>query len=94
MPKRIADYQFYMQHPEFKGGVMEEFKAKHSGTPKSERLKVQCEIARTKFEAETEEVKTRIREEATAERDTVLAAHNNGRKVSQPCPRWRRTWEF
>lgn len=66
-----------MQHPDFKGRVMEEFKAKHSDTPKSERLKVQCEIARTMLHTETEEVKTRIREEAAAERGAVLAAHNN-----------------
>lgn len=83
-PKRLADYQFYMQHPDFKDGVMEEFKAKHAGTPKKERLKVQCEIARTMLEAEPEEVKTRVREEATSEYKALLEVYNNAADCLPP----------
>ncbi|KAJ7889379.1 hypothetical protein B0H14DRAFT_2561878 [Mycena olivaceomarginata] len=83
-PKRLADFQFYMQHPDFKNGVMEDFKAQHGDTPKKERLKVQCEIARARLETEPEEVKTRIRGEATAEYEALLAAHQSAKDCLPP----------
>ncbi|KAJ7788216.1 hypothetical protein B0H14DRAFT_3504463 [Mycena olivaceomarginata] len=75
-PKRIVDYQFYMQHPDFKEKVAQEYSENHSGTPKKDRLKVKCEIARTLLEAESEEVKARICAEAVAEHEALLEAHN------------------
>jgi hypothetical protein len=75
--KRIAGHQFYLQHPDFKQKVLDEYNANHAGTPKNKRLMVQCQIARALLEEESEEVKTRIRQEAAAEHEALLDAHNN-----------------
>jgi hypothetical protein len=68
-PKRITDYQFYMQHPDFKERVATTFHDKHWDAPRAERLARRCEVAREMFQAELEEVKTRIREEAKEEHE-------------------------
>jgi hypothetical protein len=83
-PKRIVDYQFYMQHPDFKEKVAQEYSENHLGTPKKDRLKVKCEIARTLLEAESEEVKARIRAEAVAEHEALLEAHNKAFEGTPP----------
>jgi hypothetical protein len=75
--KRISDHQFYMQHPDFRQKIMEVYTTQHADTPKNQRLTVQCQIARTLLEEEGEDVKTRIREEATAEHRALLEQHNN-----------------
>lgn len=56
---------------------MEVYTTQHADTPKNQRLTVQCQIARTLLEEEGEDVKTRIREEATAEHRALLEQHNN-----------------
>jgi hypothetical protein len=68
-PKRITDYQFYMQHEDFKGAVATAFSEKYWDTPTSERLARRCDVARELFEAEPDEVKKRIREEAKLEHE-------------------------
>jgi hypothetical protein len=68
-PKRITDYQFYMQHDDFKEGVATAFNEKYEDLLRAERLARRCDIARTLFEAEPDEVKARIREEAKLEHE-------------------------
>ncbi|KAJ7430393.1 hypothetical protein B0H11DRAFT_2263571, partial [Mycena galericulata] len=72
-PKRITDYQFYMQHDDYKANVSAEFDAKHWDAPREKALSLRCGIARKLFEAEPQEVKTKIRNEAKAERDEEFA---------------------
>ncbi|KAJ7094433.1 hypothetical protein B0H15DRAFT_946850 [Mycena belliarum] len=73
MPKRIADYQFYMQHADYKAAVNATFEDRHWDAPRSERLSLRCAIAREKFEAEPQAVKDRMRHEAMEELQEELA---------------------
>ncbi|KAJ7725578.1 hypothetical protein B0H16DRAFT_1736105 [Mycena metata] len=66
-PKRVTDYQFYMQHEDFKAAVEAEFQARHGHKPREQHLALRCEVAREFFQAEPEQVKERIREEAREE---------------------------
>jgi hypothetical protein len=68
-PKWIADYQFYMQHEDFKGTVAAAFSEKYWDTPTSERLARCCDVARELFEAELDKVKKRIWEKAKLEHE-------------------------
>ncbi|KAJ7816279.1 hypothetical protein B0H14DRAFT_3877895, partial [Mycena olivaceomarginata] len=76
-PKRIADHQFYMHHPDFRAKITSEYAEIFSNTPKSECLKVRCQIARDFFDQESDEVKAHIRAEATAEHEQLLEVHNS-----------------
>ncbi|KAJ7071709.1 hypothetical protein B0H15DRAFT_957613 [Mycena belliarum] len=66
-PKRITDYQFYMQHIDFKGRVAARFDELHWDAPRTKHLSLRCAVAREMFEQEPQAVKNRIREEAAAE---------------------------
>ncbi|KAJ7201971.1 hypothetical protein B0H12DRAFT_1244105 [Mycena haematopus] len=77
-PKKLADYQFYMQHNDFKSKVAEEFKLRSSGIPAAEHLKLRAHIAKEFFLAEEEEVRTKMRQEAEAEHEALLKAHQDG----------------
>jgi hypothetical protein len=66
-----------MVHPEFAHKVMAVYKADHADTAKKDRLSVQCQIALNLFKDESEEVKCRIRAEATAEHVALMEAHNS-----------------
>ncbi|KAJ6480747.1 hypothetical protein C8R47DRAFT_1218593 [Mycena vitilis] len=66
-PKRITDYQYYMQHEEFKAQVMGLFEERHWDAPRDEQLARRCEVARELFKKEPQSVKERIRAEAEAE---------------------------
>ncbi|KAJ7027249.1 hypothetical protein C8F04DRAFT_1189686 [Mycena alexandri] len=71
-PKRISDYQYYMQHNDFKDKVAEEFKAKYPDVVREEALAARCKVARALFEQESEEVKARMREEAGKEHESLV----------------------
>ncbi|KAJ6547267.1 hypothetical protein B0H19DRAFT_1266203 [Mycena capillaripes] len=71
-PKRITPYQFYMQHPDYKEAVNAEFQEKHWDTPRSDHLARRCAVARTLYEAEPEDVKAQIRQEAAEEHEDKL----------------------
>ncbi|KAJ7174316.1 hypothetical protein C8R46DRAFT_1214526 [Mycena filopes] len=71
-PKRVTDYQFYMQHEEFKAAVEEEFQLRHAHEPRRQHLSLRCQVAREFFERESEEVKKRIRLEAQLEHEDQL----------------------
>jgi hypothetical protein len=65
-----------MAHEDYKQKVLDEYAANYGGTPSSQRLKIQCEIAKTLLSEESEEVKEQIRVEGTAQHERLLAAHN------------------
>jgi hypothetical protein len=44
-PKKLADYQFYMQHKEFKTKVTEVFNERSLGLKASKHLKVRARVA-------------------------------------------------
>ncbi|KAJ7758851.1 hypothetical protein DFH07DRAFT_958252 [Mycena maculata] len=66
-PKRITDYQFYMQHDEFKAAVARKFEEDHWDADRGDHLRLRCDVARTMFSAEPQEVKDQIRAEAKEE---------------------------
>lgn len=68
-PKRVTDYQFYMQHDEFKARVESEFQIRYGHEPRNQHLTLRCKVAREFFEAESEDVKVRIRAEARLEHE-------------------------
>ncbi|KAJ7354141.1 hypothetical protein DFH08DRAFT_955553 [Mycena albidolilacea] len=77
-PKHTADHQFYMRHDDFSEKVMEEFNENFAATTtKANWVAVLCKIAQKLFNAESEEVKTRIRAEATTEHEALLEEYNN-----------------
>jgi hypothetical protein len=67
-----------MRHDDFSEKVMEEFNENFAATTtKANRVAVLCKIAQKLFNAESEEVKTRIRAEATTEHEALLEEYNN-----------------
>jgi hypothetical protein len=83
-PKQPGDHQFYMAHEDYKQKVLDEYVANHGGTPANKLLKVQCQIAQTLLDGESEEVKERIKTEGTAHHERLLAAHNNAAEGLPP----------
>ncbi|KAJ7436472.1 hypothetical protein B0H11DRAFT_2256177 [Mycena galericulata] len=73
-PKRITDYQFYMQHTEFRDAVAAKFFEGGTDPKGRDRLTVRCKIAQELFEEEPADVKLRIRNEAIEEHKNELAA--------------------
>jgi hypothetical protein len=72
-PKRLADYQFYMQHADFKAKVEQKFAEECWNVPRADHLAQRCEIARGLFALESREVKDRIRKEAMEELEDEMA---------------------
>jgi hypothetical protein len=66
-----------MQHDDFKNAVNERFEYESWAVPRAEHLAKRCAIARELYQAEPEEVKTRIRKEAQEEQDKVLKSWND-----------------
>jgi uncharacterized protein with HEPN domain len=69
-----------MQHADFKGKVEEKFKEDHWDVPRAEALAARCKVARELFEAESEEVKERIRTEAKEEHQEELERWKDANK--------------
>ncbi|KAJ7027745.1 hypothetical protein C8F04DRAFT_1266695 [Mycena alexandri] len=72
-PKRVTDYQFYMQHDDFKTAVDNEFQTRYWDQPREQHLALRCKVAREFFEAEPEDVKKRIRDEAREEHEEQVS---------------------
>ncbi|KAJ6589187.1 hypothetical protein B0H19DRAFT_1248751 [Mycena capillaripes] len=66
-PRKLPDFQFYMQHEDQKQKVMDAFQLKYRQPPPSEVLKLCAEVARKLWEVESDKVKKKIREEAAAD---------------------------
>ncbi|KAJ7025305.1 hypothetical protein C8F04DRAFT_1269332 [Mycena alexandri] len=71
-PKRISDYQYYMQHADFRDKVATQFQREYPDIGRGEALAARCKVARALFEAEPEEVKSRMREESMKEHEAML----------------------
>jgi hypothetical protein len=71
-PKHITDYQFYMQHQDYKDAVSARFNAESWDVPRADKLARRCEIAREMFQTEPEDVKQRIQQEAREEHEDEL----------------------
>jgi hypothetical protein len=76
-PKKLADYQFYMQHKEFRTKVTEAFNEQSVGLKASQHLKVRARIAKELFLAEPQEVQAKIKEEAEEEHADLVAKHED-----------------
>lgn len=76
-PKKLADYQFYMQHEDFRTKVTEEFNKQSVGLKASQHLKVRARIAKELLLAEPQEVQAKIKEEAKEEHAELVAKHED-----------------
>ncbi|KAJ6479774.1 hypothetical protein C8R45DRAFT_1101219 [Mycena sanguinolenta] len=74
-PKRVPDYQFYIQHPDFKEQVAQHFEELHQDAPRNKHISLRCEVARDMLAAEPEDVKARLKEENTKAYDTEVAEY-------------------
>ncbi|KAJ6631805.1 hypothetical protein B0H10DRAFT_2206221 [Mycena sp. CBHHK59/15] len=77
-PKRFADYQFYLQHPDYKGGVNEQF-AEEGGDdlPHGKKLALRCDIAKRLLAAEPEEVRESLKAEAEEAHEQELQEYED-----------------
>jgi hypothetical protein len=76
-PKKLADFQWYMQCPEFKGKVDDAYNMEKETVAASGRLALRAKVARTLFLAELEEVQQRMKEEAATEHDLQTEQHED-----------------
>jgi hypothetical protein len=76
-PKRLADYQFYMQHQDFKSKVTDAFEERKGTLPAKQHMKLRAEIARELLAAEPQEVRERIKEEAEEEHKAQSDKHED-----------------
>jgi hypothetical protein len=76
-PKRLHDYQFYMQHPDYKPKVIDQFLERHPDAPCREHLKLKCDIARELLESEDQAVKDMIHTQARAEHEQNVEDHKD-----------------
>ncbi|KAF8212567.1 hypothetical protein K438DRAFT_1751012 [Mycena galopus ATCC 62051] len=75
--QRPADYQFYMQHEDYKDAVTERFedKCREEGTAKL--IALRCAIAKKMFEAESDDVKNQIKAECDKRHAEQLEAYKD-----------------
>ncbi|KAJ3833063.1 hypothetical protein F5878DRAFT_665989 [Lentinula raphanica] len=61
-PRRKPDYKHFMSHPDYKSEFQAYYDEKTEGNPpkKSERMAVQCRLARELYEEQSDDVKTQI----------------------------------
>ncbi|KAJ7022891.1 hypothetical protein C8F04DRAFT_1272085 [Mycena alexandri] len=72
-PKRISDYQYYMQHDAYKDKIARRFAAEYPNVGRDEALAARCKVARALFEAESTELKSQIHDEAKKEHERLVA---------------------
>jgi hypothetical protein len=70
--KKLADYQYYMQHHDFKSKVVDVFKERSVGVRAAEHLKLRAQIAKELLLAEPQEVQTMMKAEAEEEHAAQL----------------------
>ncbi|KAF7375728.1 hypothetical protein MSAN_00462300 [Mycena sanguinolenta] len=76
-PKKLADYQYYMQHEDFKGKITQVFNERKAGVSAKEQLNLRAKIARELFAAETQEVRMWIKDGVAEEHAAQLAKHED-----------------
>jgi hypothetical protein len=63
-PKRMSDYQYYMQHKEFKDAIRERFEDEfEEGESTARQIDARCRIAKEMLEDEPQDVRDRITRE-------------------------------
>lgn len=77
MPKKLADYQYYMQHEDYKAKVTAEYDKQSAGVKPADRLKLHARVARELFLAEPQELQTRMKEEADATHAALIEKHED-----------------
>lgn len=77
LPKKLADYQYYMQHEDFKEKVTNTFNGRKEGVPVKLHLSLRATVARELFVAEPQEVRTRMKEEAEDEHADLLEKYED-----------------
>ncbi|KAJ7161805.1 hypothetical protein C8R43DRAFT_1123523 [Mycena crocata] len=73
-PKRMADYQLYMQMDEFKDRVVDKLTQDFPNVPREEALAARCKVARELLAAEPQDVKDRVRQAADDEHAVEIEA--------------------
>jgi hypothetical protein len=76
-PKKLADYQHYMQHDDYKSKVTAAYDAKCVGVKPADRLALRAHVARECLLAEPQDVRARMREDAEAEHAALLVKHED-----------------
>jgi hypothetical protein len=76
-PKKLADYQHYMQHDNYKSIVTDAYNARNAGVKPADRLALRAQVARECLSAESQDVRTRMKEEAEADHAALLAKHED-----------------
>ncbi|KAJ6489835.1 hypothetical protein C8R45DRAFT_1096821 [Mycena sanguinolenta] len=72
-PKRLADYQYYLQHPDHKDAIEVRFQDKYAEEPRKNHLALHCQLAREMLAAEPEDVRARLKEECEEAHQAELA---------------------
>ncbi|KAF8142329.1 hypothetical protein K438DRAFT_1995094 [Mycena galopus ATCC 62051] len=74
-PRRLADFQFYMRHPESRDAVVEHFEDKYGDEPRSQQLAFRCKAAQELLAEEPQDVKDCIRKECDKAHTKDLEAY-------------------
>jgi hypothetical protein len=76
-PKKLADYQHYMQHEHYKAGVVAVYNERTEGVKVGDRLALRVRIAKELLAAEPQDVQMKMKEEAQAEHTAMLDKHED-----------------
>jgi hypothetical protein len=74
-----------MCHPDFKDAVMEDFNEKYSEEPRNMHVSLRCKVAKEMLEAESDEVKSRIKRECDEAHEADVERFNE-EDEGQPDP--------
>ncbi|KAJ6509610.1 hypothetical protein DFH09DRAFT_1100884 [Mycena vulgaris] len=74
-PKRLADFQYYMQHKPYKTKVNVEYEALHVGAPPGQRLQLRAAVTKDLFAREPAEVQKAIKEEVEGNHEVLVTKH-------------------
>ncbi|KAJ7175572.1 hypothetical protein C8R46DRAFT_1030610 [Mycena filopes] len=84
-PKHVTNYQFYMQHNEFKAEVEKEFQIRYGHEAQCQHLTLRCKVAREFCEAESEDVNIVV---ITTGRVAGTGDHGYGYSLNRPAIPW------
>ncbi|KAF8184375.1 hypothetical protein K438DRAFT_1766448 [Mycena galopus ATCC 62051] len=84
-PKRATDFRFYMRHPDYKEAVAARFEEKYGDEPKAKHIALRCLVAQEMLAAESDDVKTRVKEECDAEHELEMEAYKDSEE-GMPSP--------
>ncbi|KAF7345202.1 hypothetical protein MSAN_01896700 [Mycena sanguinolenta] len=76
-PRKLPDYQYYMQHEDFKAKVTEAFDQEKAGVSSKDHLNLRTRIARRLLASEPQEVKQRMKDGTEEEHAAQMSKHEN-----------------